>query len=200
MKRMVMTLVAGLALITPQVQADPDSGFYMGVGVGTTVYADDDLAWETGFYDLDDEDSGYKVYAGYQINKIMGIEASYVDYGTFKAYNGANIYRQDFKATHIAANAGYTFLQGQLRPFGNIGLGYIEHDATGSLGVIEDDVSNHSFYFGLGVQYEPKALQGMGLRVGYDVDVFDRDIYDGWWHREYAQGIALWYVALQYRF
>lgn len=200
MKRTLIALATGLAFMAPQLQADPNSGFYMGIGAGTTVYGDDDLMWNSGYYDLDDADSGYKVYAGYQINKIVGIEASYVDYGTFAAYNGTNIYRQEFKATHIAANAGFSFLQGQLRPFGNVGLGYIDHDATGSLGVIYDDVSSRSFYFGLGFQYEPKTMQGFGLRVGYDVDVFDRDVYDGWWHNEYAQGVGLWYLALQYRF
>ena len=200
MKRMLTALVTGLTLMAPQLQADPYSGFYMGIGAGSTGYADDDLMWNSGYYDLDDADDGYKVYAGYQINKIVGVELSYVDYGTFTAYNGTDFYRQDFKATHIAANAGYSFLQGQLRPFGSVGLGYIDHDATGALGVIADDISSRSFYFGLGFQYEPKALQGVGVRVGYDVDVFDRDVYHGWWHSEYAQGVALWSLALQYRF
>lgn len=200
MKRMLTMLVAGLSLAVPQLQADASSGFYIGAGAGSTVYADDELMWDTWHDDQDDEDSGHKFYAGYQINKIVGIELSYVDYGTFKAYDGLDVYKQEFKATHLAANVGYSFAEGQFRPFALVGVGHIDHDETGSLGLVEDDVSSHSFYLGFGFQYEPAALQGIGMRVGYDIDIFDRDVYDGIWHYEYTQGVGLWYLALQYRF
>ena len=118
-------------------------GFYIGAGIGASFYnitsadgdyyiPDDGDGTHTividQFEDLDDNDLGYLFYAGYQFNKIIGVEASYTDYGAFSgsiANTNLGTFKKDPYAIAVAANAGYTFFNGQLRPFGLLGLGYL---------------------------------------------------------------------------
>ena len=57
--------------------AGDESGFYIGAGTGDTSIIDSDI---------DASDSGYKIFAGYNIGFIplidIAVEASYVDFGT----------------------------------------------------------------------------------------------------------------------
>jgi len=195
MKR-VQSILALVAMLAFSAFADDGSGFYAGAGYGPTAYYDDDLIEEWGGYEQDDDDSGRKIYAGYQFNRIVGVEASYTDYGRFRS----TLFDQKFTAVHIAANVGYSFMDGQMRPFFLAGVGHVDHDTDRVPAGMESDDIDFSYYFGYGFLFEPRALGGLGIRIGYEFDLFNREVRDLGYSEDYAQALALWHIALQYRF
>jgi OmpA-OmpF porin, OOP family len=58
-------------------QADTQPGFYAGAGIGSTKIGEDEFDG-TG---IDDSDTGFKIFGGYDFNQNFGIEASYFDFG-----------------------------------------------------------------------------------------------------------------------
>lgn len=84
-------LVAG-TIGTAQAQTPATGPWYIGAGAGVSkLDADSDFrsAVQSGFgsnftTDIDDEDTGWKVYAGYRALPWLAIEASYADYGKAK--------------------------------------------------------------------------------------------------------------------
>lgn len=196
----IIPLIGGLCLAAIVTWAGPnEKGFYIGAGIGASGYADDDFVEEwTGSDDLETSDSGYVVYGGYQFNKIVGVELSYKDYGEFTSAN----YDQAFTAYNVAANAGYSFLDGQLRPFALAGLGYLSVDINNRVPYLTDKNDNAvSVEFGFGIQYEPNALGGLGFRIAYDANVFSRTVeMAGEDDETYSQAVGLFYGALQYKF
>jgi hypothetical protein len=68
----------------------------------------------------------------------------------------------------VYANAGYTFANG-LRPFGQLGLGYLSSDP--SLNINNFDDSFMTLHYGIGLEYSPKEFNGFGLRVALSGDM-----------------------------
>jgi hypothetical protein len=143
---------------------------------------------------------GYLFYAGYQFNKIIGVELSYIDYGRFEYKR----YYQEPKAVAVYANAGYTFLNGQLRPFGNLGLGYLKQNQSDRYYDFKDKFV--TMHIGLGGEYYPKALQGVGFRAAAEADVYvDRvSVVDDDNNERSTQPLweeyVLFYAGIQYKF
>ena len=78
-KVLFICLASSFLVLPATALAGSESGFYIGVGAGDTSLEAD------GFFDV--EDSGYKVFGGYNIGFIplvdFAVEASYVDFGEF---------------------------------------------------------------------------------------------------------------------
>lgn len=85
-QRMTWTGLAllGLFASTP-VLAEIRPGFYVGAGVGEASVEVDD----SGF---DDGDTGFKVFAGYNINRHFALEATYFDGGTAEMSSAARAF------------------------------------------------------------------------------------------------------------
>ena len=68
-----------------------DSTVYIGASAGQAKYKDTPSVLSN----QDDKDTGFKVYAGTQINPIFGVEATYFDLGKYtgnsSAFNGATV-------------------------------------------------------------------------------------------------------------
>ena len=196
MKKSLFTLVA-VALLSTVVIAGPNSnGAYVGVGFGATGYADDNYVQDIGCTGIDKSDMGYKIYGGYQFNNIVGVEVGYTDYGKFSA---AQDYTQEANAMSVGANVGYSFLDGQLRPFGIIGLGYVNLDTQNSpVTIVDDNVA--TFHYGVGIQYEPDALAGFGLRLAYEEDLYSIEYVRAIGTTSYLQALGIVYLGVQYKF
>jgi len=201
-------------------------GFYIGAGIGASFYnitssdgdyyiPDDGDGTHTividKFEDLDDNDLGYLFYAGYQFNKIIGVEASYTDYGAFSgsiANTNLGTFKKDPYAIAVAANAGYTFFNGQLRPFGLLGLAYL--NSQQSQAYSRQNVTNESaaLHTGFGVEYYPTVLRGLGVRAAYTSDIivdsdyvsFEGDTGTTVQTTSMWQYYSLLYVGVQYKF
>ncbi len=189
MKKVFTSFALGSILLSGALSAEEvkpaplnADGFYLGVGGGVSFnlsmlsvgdYQDDTTTYST--EDLSDTDVGYIVYGGYQFNKIIAVEAAYTDYGSFSdtaskiLQPGVETFSSDPSTVSVYANAGYTFANG-LRPFGQIGLGYLMINGSSSMDAIGIDDSV-SMRFGLGLEYAPEKLSGFGFRVAYVEDV-----------------------------
>jgi OmpA-OmpF porin, OOP family len=81
-KRLGMTAFATLALMGAMAaQADTQPGFYAGAGIGSTKLGDD-------ISGVDDSDTGFKIFGGYNFNANWGVEASYFDFGEVSVGDG----------------------------------------------------------------------------------------------------------------
>ena len=228
-----LTLSASTLLAAEVPEVNTGKGFYMGAGFGTSLYNvalsdttyiirdDSDVDYAVNGDDLselDDIDFGYVLYAGYLFNKIIGVEASFTDYGAFSGTlketdDSGNTKESKFtkkpKSMAVYANAGYTFLNGQLRPFGNLGLGYMKTYQSKTYSNLQFQEDFMTLHYGVGVDYYPTAFKGFGFRASYVGDSFadyDVDAVDGpsgttkvdtttlW------QNYALFFVSAQYKF
>lgn len=189
--------VGAAVLLSTAVLADPNSsGAYVGTGFGTTGYADDNYVRDIGRTALDKSNSGYKFYGGYQFNNIVGVEVGYTDYGKFSAVQD---YSQEADSLSVGANVGYSFLDGQLRPFGIFGLGFVSLDIQNSPVSLPED-NTFTYHYGVGVQYEPDVLMGLGLRLAYEADLYSVDYIRSIGTTTYLQALDIVYLAVQYKF
>src|SRR4026207_2221545 len=79
-KRLGLTAFAALALTAAvAAQADVRPGFYAGASIGTTKLSDD--SFESAGIDVDDSDTGFKIFGGYWFNNTSAVELSYFDLG-----------------------------------------------------------------------------------------------------------------------
>jgi len=198
MKRFYVILLLLLS-ISSSIFADDINrkGFYIGVAQGNVDFEDDGLSDDYspygGNYNSDGLDDGTKLYFGMQFNGIIGLEGGYTQYGEF----GTSLGITEYTATNLGLNLGVSFLSSQLRPFINLGISVIEADLKSSsytVYTIEDTAVG--FHYGIGFQYEPNVLRGVGFRVALERDLFRQEINDD----SYNQTLEMMYVGVQYKF
>ncbi len=144
------------------------SGFYVGAGFGSFGYSEENSRHDANnnLISVEADGNSTNMYLGYQFNKIVGIEGTYTDYGTAKAKIGS--YSMKPTAISLAANLGYSFANG-LRPFGLVGISRL--DLNQNEGLLTDNIGA-AFKFGFGVEFTPKALDGIQIRVAYEMDMY----------------------------
>ena len=166
-----LSLIA-LSLVTSSIAMANDTGWYLGVNVGQSRAAIDDLRITSGLLgggftttsiSDDDRDTGYKLYGGYQFNKNFSVEGGYFDLGGF-----------GFDATTIPVGtlSGTIKLKGlnldvvgsvpiteKFSAFGRIGVNYAEaRDSFSGTGLVHvlnpsPSQSDTNLKLGLGLQY-----------------------------------------------
>ncbi|MDF9778651.1 outer membrane beta-barrel protein [Pseudomonas baetica] len=136
-----------LSLLSFQALAD-DKGLYLGAGV-SNIQTDESR--------LDDDDTSYKVYAGYRVNSYLAFEGAYVDLGQFKDEN------LDFegKSAQAAAHVGFP-LGDRLRVFGSVGAHAWDADGNAT-----DDDTGVDLTYGVGLEVD--VFRNIGLRAEYEV-------------------------------
>lgn len=223
MKKILLSLLVSTAALTtlsaedllattPSAQntAAIHTGWYMGLGLGATAYSDDDMGkdFQTQKFVVDQKTSGgFKLYGGYKFNTIVGVEGSFVKYGTFNFKNesGPDTISTEIKplSLNVAANLGYDFLDDQLRPFALVGLGVMNFKQSGNLEVYSKDYGA-ALIMGLGVEYTPKMFKGIGFRatlendVAYTILSFSKDPTKE--DQAYANSASLLSLGVNYKF
>lgn len=159
---MVAALIAGPAAA----QAKDESGIYLGGSVGYSQYKD---TCKNLFIPCDDDDTAYRVFAGYQFNRNWAAEVGYGDFGdargsgpipaggdaTFKTHSYA------FDLTAI----GSVYLTQRLSLFGRLGvyMGRTTRDIEfTAFPNVNDSKTNSGFTYGAGLGYN---LWRFGLRA-----------------------------------
>jgi OOP family OmpA-OmpF porin len=139
--------------------AEVEPGFYAGVGVGQSTVEVDDI-------DFDEDDTGFKVFGGYQFNQYFAVELAYIDGGSPDAniLPGLNF---EAEVTQINASAVGTIPFNDY--FGAMGrLGFSSVDAeTRATGLGSDDDTETAFAYGLGVWFAP--VKNFVLRLEYEM-------------------------------
>ncbi len=182
------------------------NGFYLGAGIGSFNYnTEQDWDNDNRYGKLIEQTDGntLKVYAGYQFNKIIAVEATYSDYGDTQGYvytffNNKTAVKQSPTSFSVAANAGYTFANG-IRPFALLGLAYM--DLNSSFTFLDTD-NPIAIKYGVGVEYAPVMLKGVQLRVAYEADSYFAEAYNGWGEDTNIDVFTLnsFYAGISYKF
>jgi len=155
-------------------QGQSDAGWYIGAAYGMTSFDLD----TTGITNpsVDDSDSGFKIYGGFQFNKHLGAEVGYVDFGK-AAVSGSisgipftgNI---DLTAMTVAA-VGTLPLNESFALFGKVGLW--TWDATASVSALGSagsaDDSGTDAFFGAGLRYNLNKNFALTL----ELEMYDSD-------------------------
>ncbi len=106
MKKQFFAAVIGAAMVLPmvaqaQAQAQGQSA-YVGVSAGRAegkLSADD--------FSFKDNDTGYKVFGGYDFDNIFGVQAGYVDFGSGEGTFAGDTLSVKPKAFYVAGTATY---------------------------------------------------------------------------------------------
>ncbi|MBX2867591.1 MAG: outer membrane beta-barrel protein [Acidiferrobacterales bacterium] len=160
-KQVVISLAAisAVAITVPTIA----EGFYIGAGV-SQAFID-----ERGF---DEDDTGSKLFGGYQLNDYLAIEGAYYDFGDIN--DGSSSTEIDGLS---AAIVGKLPVSNHIALFGKVGGHEWDADVTGAAsGQISSDSDSDAFY-GLGVEYN--ISQSISLRAEverYEVEDLDVDV------------------------
>ncbi|MCW8331211.1 porin family protein [Photobacterium sp. SDRW27] len=195
MKKVVCLIPLLLASTSSFAAAQDVRGFYVGLGVGSTSFEDD--GWNGEVYDtsFDEKDNSFKIFSGYQFNRIIGIEASYTTYGEIDSQ--ADNYQIDPTSFSVSANVGYTFSNG-LRPFALAGLSAV--DLSQSEERLDGD-SGGAIHYGLGLDYAPAMLNGFSMRLAYEGDLFGiEEKISSYTVRSYDVTVGSFYLGASYKF
>ena len=208
MKKIIYILTA--LLLTSALYAAP-KGAYIGLGYGNSDFADggyqndlNDVLRSAGSsvrIDDDYKDSATKVYAGYQFNRIIALEASYTKFATL-SLNATNQQKMELDPSSLAltANLGYSIGKDSLyRPFVLVGISSVSIEKTGDI----DDESKKKrsgLKLGIGFEYTPKELKGVGFRIAHETDIYvlEEDIDEK--ENIYIQSLNLFYFGVSYKF
>ena len=208
LKRLLAKTCAGAVLVVVTspalaqwINGVNETGFYAGAGVGATRLKLD----TTGLIgSADEEDTGWKLFAGYQFNKYIGLEGGYYDLGKasfagtlataippFPAGTAASV---NLKSKAYALSAVGTLPLGRsaFSLTARLGIAYSEADADVRLGAgatasSSDDATELTY--GLGVRYdvtrsfsvrgewERFRIGGSNIGDKSDVDLFTLNAY-----------------------
>ena len=133
-KRLGLSALAALALTASMAaRADVQPGFYLGAGFGTTKLNDDSFDG----VDLDDSDTGFKVFGGYSFNQYFAVEATYFDFGeasgSFDDFGGTTKF--DVGVSGFAASAVGTLpVSDMFSLFAR--LGYASYDVDAHVNIV----------------------------------------------------------------
>ena len=192
-----ITILSMAAILATSAMAAEGKG-YVGLGFGGSGYVDSDLIKDASkdTAKLDTSDVGFLAYGGYQFNNIVGIEGAYNNYGSFSVSDD----KIKVSSVSVAANLGYDFLDDQLRPFGLVGLSYMMSDYPDE--GKNFDASPVGLHLGLGLDYTPTILKGVGFRVAYTLDGYNltADISKDKLDKSYTQTAGLLYLGVNYNF
>lgn len=162
----LMFLALAFALTTSAAAA----GGYVGAGTGRSYQKNEDRALGI---DFSDDASAWKIFAGYTFLKFLGVEGSYVDFGTVEGRDAGLDIRTSAKALDAFAVARIPLVVFQ--PYVKVGFAYTDSDARFSGVVSASDRSlDRAWGVGLGFNF----LKKLHVRAEYEQFDVDPD-YDG---------------------
>ena len=186
----IAAVIAALAVAATAPAAyaqDEDAGFYLGGGVGQfNAQIDDVDEVDSTVDEWDEDDTAYKFFAGYRLNRFLAFELDYINLGepSGDVIPGFNV---DASVDGFAPYVVGTLPLGQwFEVYGR--LGYFFYDATlgvedGLGGRAEFDEESEELVYGAGIG----ANIGERLNVRFEYERFDFENVD--------DADALWLTA-----
>jgi OOP family OmpA-OmpF porin len=184
--------LVGFALVSGQAAVAAESGWYGGLSVGQSrVDIDHDrIANQVGVpvtsitFDDNDDDTGFKLFAGRKFNRNFAIEGGYFDLGEFgftANYPTGNSFTGNIKLQGLNLDAvGILPFSEKFSAFGRVGLIYTEgkdrFTGTGAGTAVaaadpNPDETKAKYKYGVGLQYDfTRALSVRGEWERYRVD------------------------------
>ena len=177
---------AVMAVSAPAVAQQSDAGWYIGGSYGMSTFDLD----TTGITNpsVDDSDSGFKIFGGFQFTKHWGAEVGYVDFGK-AGIRGSVIgipFTGDLGITAFTlAGTGTLPLGTNFALLGKVGLAQWEADASVSGAGSASDSGSDMFY-GIGARYSFNK----NLSVQAEYEVLDMDV----------DSVTMMSIGLRYKF
>lgn len=125
-------------------QAQADAGWYVGGSYGMTTY---DLSGVPAGVSVDDSDTGFKIFGGFQFNKTWGGELGYVDFGK-ASVSGLGLSGDAGITAFTLAGTGTLPLGQNFSLVGKLGLAMWDTSGSAASGDSGTDL-----YFGVGAAY-----------------------------------------------
>lgn len=164
-----LALLTGGLMLSGTAAAESDNGFYIGLGAGQASIGDIDGGEGGGTTSFDGDDTGYKLFAGWNfaIAELitLGVEGGYIDFG--KADDGGN--EVDANGFDLFGVAGVQL--GPVNVFGKVGAIMWDADVSGDGFQGSDDGTDPAYGLGAGLQFG-----SFGVRAEYEL--FDIDTAD----------------------
>jgi OmpA-OmpF porin, OOP family len=179
----LLIATAVLILLASRAVYAQDQGWYMGAGFGQTKAdnagscSDFNGVFNPGFScSIKDTDTGWKLFAGYQFNKYLAVEGSYVDLGKFTISANGNVGATavaasgDAKPTGFGADVVASWpITNEFAVLGRAGVftWSLDFPVNVSGGGISQSTNNKptgsSLDFGIGVKYD--FAKNVGIRA-----------------------------------
>jgi OmpA-OmpF porin, OOP family len=206
-------LAAGALLAAPAYGQLKDSGFYIGGGLGWSDASIDSAginaaATAVGFASAattaDDNDTGFKLFAGYQLNRNFAVEVGYANLGKFSTITTTTGPAATISGEVKVENNWFADLVG-IVPFGN------NFSFFGRIGLLYSETKVSAFGAGPGGTVAVNSKEDdiswkAGLGIGYDF-TNQFGIRGEWERYRVSEGsgggkadVDLWSVSLRFRF
>jgi len=164
----VILPAAFLTVSAPAAAQQSDMGFYIGGAYGMSSFDID----TTGITNpsVDDSDSGFKIFGGYQFSRNWGVEVGYVDFGK-AGISGSTLgipFTGDLGVTALTvAGTGTMPMNESFSLLGKVGMWNWDAKANvaalGTAGSASD--SGTDLFFGVGLRYNLSKNLGLQLEV-----------------------------------
>jgi len=170
MTKMIGAVLLGMGLAG---QAMAGNGVYVGASVGEASIDACDNAGAVGLTACDENDTGWKIFGGYELTENFAIEAAWADFGEMTASApgaSAGIEGDGF----IMDAKGTLPLNEQFGVFAKVGFIMWDAEGTGVLSGTDDDGTDLAY--GFGAQYmfnEQIGILGEWERFDFDGDDVD---------------------------
>jgi len=194
-KNLLMSIVAIGGLMSSLQASAADNNWYAGASLGTTTI-ETGVSNTTGTAQLDEEDSGFKIFFGKKITKTIAVEGFYADFGeaSLTGNNGDNFTIDNIvyvfttnnasiksAATGFGANAKFFLALGKSSSIvARLGLLRWDVDTTVSGASVASTTLSDSgtdIFYGLGYQYSFNDSLALSLDYDlYEIDDSDTDM------------------------
>lgn len=84
LSKLCVSAAAMAAVFCSPVQAATENNWYIGASVGYATSSTSNISWPSGT-SIKKNDTGFKLYGGYQFTNIFAAELEYIDLGAYKA-------------------------------------------------------------------------------------------------------------------
>ncbi len=151
-----------------------DGHWFLGGGIGTA-----NIDESIDGFQFDSDSTSYRLFGGYQFNNYFGLEAGYLDLGSFNEQvlvNGAIV--------PVSADAdGFTFAAMGRAPVGeklalHASIGSFFWDGANTIAGVDDNVSDANIFFGVGLSISltnNTSIRGDAVR--YELDETNSNVY-----------------------
>lgn len=180
MKKYVQLLLIFAACgVSGSVLAGAESGFYVGGSIGTAEvdYSDSDPDFEDVEIDFNDDDSAYKVFAGYNFGILplldLAVEGSYVDFGKMEDDIEDVAASIELDALTLSGVVGVTL--GPVGLFAKAGM--VSWDGDVEAFSESDSESGTDPMYGVGAKLQFGSLAVRAEYEWYDLDEIEVDYY-----------------------
>ena len=160
-KHEILAAIAAAALAMPALALAQSTGGYFGASIGPSKakhWCSSDLPPGAALAACDARGKGWKMFAGYRINRVFGFEGSFIDFdkASLTATPGAETTTVRARATALSAAAVGTIPLWDLELFGKVGIAKVKaqsHEASLAGTTFKLGKNDNEAHVGLGLAY-----------------------------------------------